>query len=52
LLLDDRHRDMARIALTVAGRKYGVAFAGSGALQIHDVSSRRAQDVDLWDACA
>jgi Nucleotidyl transferase AbiEii toxin, Type IV TA system len=48
LLLDDRHRDIARIALTAAGRKYGVAFAGGGALQVHDVSSRRTQDVDLF----
>lgn len=48
MLLDDRHRDIARIALTAAGRKYGVAFAGGGALQIHDVSARRTQDVDLF----
>lgn len=46
--LDDRHRDIARIALAAAGRKYGVAFAGGGALQIHDVSNRRTQDVDLF----
>ncbi|HTU76977.1 MAG TPA: nucleotidyl transferase AbiEii/AbiGii toxin family protein [Trebonia sp.] len=48
MLLDDRHRDIARIALTAAGRKYGVAFAGGGALQVHDVSNRRTQDVDLF----
>jgi predicted nucleotidyltransferase component of viral defense system len=48
LLLDDRHRDIARIALAAAGRKYEVAFAGGGALQIHDVSARRTQDVDLF----
>jgi hypothetical protein len=48
VLLDGRHRDIARIALTAAGRKYGVAFAGGGALQIHDVSNRRTQDVDLF----
>jgi hypothetical protein len=48
LLLDDRHRDITRIALAAAGRKYGVAFAGGGALQIHDVSARRTQDVDLF----
>jgi Nucleotidyl transferase AbiEii toxin, Type IV TA system len=48
VLLDDRHRDIARIALAAAGRKYGVAFAGGGALQIHDVSNRRTQDVDLF----
>jgi hypothetical protein len=48
LLLDDRHRDIARIALTAAGRRYGVAFGGGGALQVHDVSSRRTQDVDLF----
>jgi hypothetical protein len=46
--LDDRHRDIARIALTAAGRRYGVAFAGGGALQVHDVSNRRTQDVDLF----
>jgi hypothetical protein len=48
VLLDSRHRDIARIALTAAGRKYGVAFAGGGALQVHDVSNRRTQDVDLF----
>lgn len=48
MLLDDRHRDIARVALAAAGRKYGVAFAGGGALQVHDVSSRRTQDVDLF----
>jgi len=48
VLLDGRHRDIARIALTAAGRKYGVAFAGGGALQIHDVSNRYTQDVDLF----
>lgn len=48
MLLDDRHRDIARIALTAVGRRYGVAFAGGGALQIHDVSARRTQDVDLF----
>jgi hypothetical protein len=48
VLLDGRHRDIARIALAAAGDKYGVAFAGGGALQIHDVSSRRTQDVDLF----
>jgi Nucleotidyl transferase AbiEii toxin, Type IV TA system len=48
LLLDDRHRDITRVALAAAGRKYEVAFAGGGALQIHDVSARRTQDVDLF----
>jgi hypothetical protein len=48
LILDERHRDIARIALAAAGRKYGVAFAGGGALQVHDVSARRTQDVDLF----
>jgi hypothetical protein len=48
LPLDDRHRDIARIALTAAGGKYGVAFAGGGALQVHEVSNRRTQDVDLF----
>ena len=48
MLLDDRHREIARISLTAAGRKYGVAFAGGGALQVHDVSNRRTQDVDLF----
>lgn len=48
MLLNDRHRDIARIALAAAGRRYGVAFAGGGALQIHDVSSRQTQDVDLF----
>lgn len=48
MILDERHRDIARIALAVAGRKYGVAFAGGGALQVHDVSARRTQDVDLF----
>jgi Nucleotidyl transferase AbiEii toxin, Type IV TA system len=48
LLLDDRHRDITCIALAAAGRKYEVAFAGGGALQIHDVSARRTQDVDLF----
>lgn len=48
MLLDGRHRDIARIALTAAGRKYEVAFAGGGALQVHDVSARRTQDVDLF----
>jgi hypothetical protein len=48
LILDERQRDIARIALDAAGRKYGVAFAGGGALQVHDVSARRTQDVDLF----
>jgi hypothetical protein len=48
LLLDDRHRDIARIALTAAGRRYQVAFAGGGALQVHDVSRRITHDVDLF----
>jgi hypothetical protein len=48
LILDERHRDIARIALDAAGRKYEVAFAGGGALQVHDVSARRTQDVDLF----
>jgi hypothetical protein len=48
LILDERHRDIVRIALDAAGRKYEVAFAGGGALQVHDVSTRRTQDVDLF----
>jgi hypothetical protein len=48
LILDARQRDIARIALAAAGRRYGVAFAGGGALQLHDVSARRTQDVDLF----
>jgi hypothetical protein len=48
LIIDARQRDIARIALAAAGRKYGVAFAGGGALQLHDVSERRTQDVDLF----
>lgn len=48
MILDARHRDIARIALAAAGRRYGVAFAGGGALQVHDVSARRTQDVDLF----
>jgi hypothetical protein len=48
LLIDDRHRDIARIALAAAGRKYEVAFAGGGALQVHDVTTRRTQDIDLF----
>jgi hypothetical protein len=48
LLLDDRHRDIASIALAATGRKYEVAFAGGGALQVHDVSARSTQDVDLF----
>lgn len=48
MTLDQRHRDITRIALDAAGRKYGVAFAGGGALQVHDVSARRTQDVDLF----
>lgn len=48
MILDDRHRDIARIALAAAGRKYGVAFAGGGALQVHEVSARSTQDVDLF----
>lgn len=48
MLLDQRHHDIARIALTAAGREYEVAFAGGGALQVHDVSARRTQDVDLF----
>jgi hypothetical protein len=48
VLLDERHRDIARIALTAAGRKYEVAFAGGGALQVYNVSNRRTQDVDLF----
>lgn len=48
MILDERHRDIARIALAAAGRRYGVAFAGGGALQVHDVSARRTQDVDLF----
>ncbi|MGH7733887.1 MAG: nucleotidyl transferase AbiEii/AbiGii toxin family protein, partial [Gemmatimonadales bacterium] len=41
-------RDIARIALAAADRKYEVAFAGGGALQVHDVTARRTQDVDLF----
>ncbi|MGH3166803.1 MAG: nucleotidyl transferase AbiEii/AbiGii toxin family protein [Trebonia sp.] len=48
MILDERHRDIARIALDAAGRKYEVAFAGGGALQLHDVSTRRTQDIDLF----
>ncbi len=48
MILDERHRDIARIALSATGRKYGVAFAGGGALQVHEVSARRTQDVDLF----
>lgn len=48
MIIDSRQRDIARIALAAAGRKYGVAFAGGGALQLHDVSARRTQDVDLF----
>ena len=48
MILDERHRDIARIALDATGRKYEVAFAGGGALQVHDVSARRTQDVDLF----
>ena len=48
MLLDSRHRDIARIALSAAGRRYEVAFAGGGALQVHDVSARRTHDVDLF----
>jgi hypothetical protein len=48
LLLDARHREIAQIALAAAGRRYQVAFAGGGALQIHDVSARVTHDVDLF----
>jgi hypothetical protein len=48
LPLDHRHREIARIALAAAGRRYGVAFAGGGALQVHEVSDRETQDVDLF----
>jgi hypothetical protein len=48
LLLDARHREIAQIALAAAGRRYQVAFAGGGALQIHDVSVRVTHDVDLF----
>jgi hypothetical protein len=48
LIVDGQQREIARIALAAAGRKYGVAFAGGGALQLHDVSARRTQDVDLF----
>jgi hypothetical protein len=43
-----RHRDIARIALDAAGRKYEVAYAGGGALQILNVSARQTLDVDLF----
>ena len=48
LPLDGRHRGIARIALAAAGRKYGAALGGGGALQIHEVSSRQTFDVDLF----
>src|SRR5260370_25954807 len=48
LPLDSRHHDIARVALAAAGRRYQVAFAGGGALQVHDVSARRTHDVDLF----
>ena len=48
MLLDARHREIAQIALAAAGRRYQVAFAGGGALQIHDVSVRVTHDVDLF----
>lgn len=47
-LADRRHHDIASIALQAAGRRYGVAFGGGGALQAHDLSARRTQDVDLF----
>jgi len=48
VLLDPQHREIAQIALAAAGRRYQVAFAGGGALQIHDVSARVTHDVDLF----
>jgi hypothetical protein len=48
LLLNTRHREIAQIALAAAGHRYQVAFAGGGALQIHDVSARVTHDVDLF----
>jgi hypothetical protein len=48
LLLDARHREIAQIALAAAGRRYQVAFAGGGALQVYDVSARITHDVDLF----
>lgn len=46
--IDGRHRDIARVALDAAGRRYEVAYAGGGALQILNVSARRTLDVDLF----
>jgi hypothetical protein len=48
LLLDGLHRDIVCIALAAAGRRFQVAFAGGGALQIYDVSARVTHDVDLF----
>jgi hypothetical protein len=48
VLLDPQHHEIAQIALAAAGHRYQVAFAGGGALQIHDVSARVTHDVDLF----
>lgn len=55
MAITGRQLDVARTALTAAGRKYGVALAGGNALNIHEELirdssgiARGTQDVDLF----
>lgn len=49
--MEDRHRQIAQIALAAAGR-YSLALAGGYAVQAHGIGQRPSGDVDLflaWD---
>jgi hypothetical protein len=46
--IDERHADIARVALAAAGRKYQVALGGQNALRVHGVSDRVTHDIDLF----
>jgi hypothetical protein len=45
--MDPRHRNLAHIALTAAG-KHGLALAGGYAVQAHGMGDRLSGDVDLF----
>ncbi|GAA0533292.1 hypothetical protein GCM10010172_12700 [Paractinoplanes ferrugineus] len=46
--MDPRHRELAEIALRVAGGDYGLALAGGYAVREHGMGDRPSGDVDLF----
>jgi hypothetical protein len=46
--MDPRHRQLAEIALRVAGNGYGLALAGGYAIRAHGMGNRPSGDVDLF----